>query len=140
VNFVRGDAQNLPFPDQSFDAVINIESSAHYPSLARFLAEVARVLLPRRASSVRRLSTPQGIAAWETTLANAPLRKLSQRVINEEVLRAMKTTSRQRLEVIDRRMPPILRGLVRWLVNARMAGTYQELCSGRLSYRMYCFI
>jgi SAM-dependent methyltransferase len=30
-DFVRGDAENLPFPDQSFDAVINIESSHCYP-------------------------------------------------------------------------------------------------------------
>jgi SAM-dependent methyltransferase len=30
LDFVRGDAENLPFPDQSFDAVINIESSHCY--------------------------------------------------------------------------------------------------------------
>ena len=46
LEFVHGDAENLPFPDQSFDAVINIESSLHYPRFPRFLAEVARVLRP----------------------------------------------------------------------------------------------
>lgn len=46
LDFVRGDAQNLSFPDESFDAVLNIESSANYTSLSRFLAEVARVLRP----------------------------------------------------------------------------------------------
>jgi ubiquinone/menaquinone biosynthesis C-methylase UbiE len=35
LDFVRGDAENLPFPDQSFDAVINIESLRldHAPSI-----------------------------------------------------------------------------------------------------------
>src|SRR5882762_6007781 len=31
LDFVQGDAENLPFPDQSFDAVINIEASHLYP-------------------------------------------------------------------------------------------------------------
>jgi fatty-acid O-methyltransferase len=35
LDIVRGDAENLPFPDQSFDAVINIESLRldHAPSI-----------------------------------------------------------------------------------------------------------
>jgi SAM-dependent methyltransferase len=37
LDFVQGDAENLPFPDQSFDAVINIESSHCYPRFPRFL-------------------------------------------------------------------------------------------------------
>jgi ubiquinone/menaquinone biosynthesis C-methylase UbiE len=43
---VQGDAQNLPFPDQSFDAVINVEASHIYPEFERFVGEVARVLPP----------------------------------------------------------------------------------------------
>ena len=46
LDFVHGDAENLPFPDQSFDAVINVEASHLYPRFPRFLAEVARVLRP----------------------------------------------------------------------------------------------
>lgn len=44
--FLTGDAERLPFPDNSFDAVVNVESSHCYPSMPRFLAEVARVLRP----------------------------------------------------------------------------------------------
>ncbi len=46
LDFVQGDAENLPFPDQSFDAVINVEASHQYPHFRRFLTEVARVLGP----------------------------------------------------------------------------------------------
>jgi len=46
LEFIEGDAQNLPFEDASFDVVTNIESSHCYPSLARFYAEVRRVLKP----------------------------------------------------------------------------------------------
>jgi ubiquinone/menaquinone biosynthesis C-methylase UbiE len=42
--FVQGDAENLPFPDASFDIVVNVESSHTYPHFDRFVAEVRRVL------------------------------------------------------------------------------------------------
>ncbi|CCD83742.1 putative Phthiotriol/phenolphthiotriol dimycocerosates methyltransferase [Bradyrhizobium sp. ORS 285] len=44
--FLEGDAEQLPFADQSFDVVTNVESSHCYPHIARFYAEVARVLRP----------------------------------------------------------------------------------------------
>ncbi len=46
LRFVRGDAENLPFPDAWFDAVLNVESSHCYPDVPRFTSEVARVLRP----------------------------------------------------------------------------------------------
>jgi ubiquinone/menaquinone biosynthesis C-methylase UbiE len=46
VTFLQGDAQQLPFPDDRFDVVSNIESSHCYPSLERFFTEVRRVLRP----------------------------------------------------------------------------------------------
>ena len=46
LEFVHGHAENLPFSQESFDAVINIESSHCYPHFDRFLSEVARVLRP----------------------------------------------------------------------------------------------
>ncbi|WP_338101579.1 phthiotriol/phenolphthiotriol dimycocerosates methyltransferase [Mycobacterium ulcerans] len=46
LDFVRGDAENLPFEDESFDVVLNVEASHCYPHFSRFLAEVVRVLRP----------------------------------------------------------------------------------------------
>ncbi len=46
VNFVEGDAENLPFQDASFTLVTNVESSHSYPNLQAFYREVYRVLEP----------------------------------------------------------------------------------------------
>jgi len=46
LNFVQGDAENLPFEPDTFDAVINVEASHCYPNFPRFLSEVERVLRP----------------------------------------------------------------------------------------------
>ncbi len=45
VSFKQGDAQYLPFDDEEFDIVINIESSHDYPDLAKFIKGVERVLV-----------------------------------------------------------------------------------------------
>jgi len=46
IQFLRGDAERLPFHDREFDVVINVESSHTYPDLGKFIAEVGRVLKP----------------------------------------------------------------------------------------------
>jgi len=46
LSFTCGNAQCLPFDDNSFDVVLNVESSLVYPDVDRFLEEVVRVLRP----------------------------------------------------------------------------------------------
>src|SRR5437016_3904726 len=46
LSFSQGDAENLPLADNTFDAVVNLESSHCYGSMERFLSEVYRVLRP----------------------------------------------------------------------------------------------
>lgn len=46
LRFTVGDAENLPFPAASFDAVVNVESSHCYGHIEKFFDEVRRVLRP----------------------------------------------------------------------------------------------
>ena len=46
LDFKTGDAEHLPFASETFDAVVNVESSHCYPSLPAFFSEVRRVLKP----------------------------------------------------------------------------------------------
>ena len=59
LSFVQGDAENLPFENGEFDAVICVESSHNYPDFPRFLAEVHRVLKPRGRLSLVDLFTQE---------------------------------------------------------------------------------
>lgn len=54
-SFVRADVLNLPFEDESFDAVVSFETIEHVNDGNRFLSEVHRVLRP---SGVFICSTP----------------------------------------------------------------------------------
>ncbi|MFK0255055.1 methyltransferase domain-containing protein [Streptomyces sp. NPDC090445] len=46
LRFVRGAAERMPFGDGEFDAVVSVEAAQHFPDLAAFAAETARVLRP----------------------------------------------------------------------------------------------
>lgn len=45
-DFCVGDAEFLPYPDQSFDVVLCMQSFHHYPNPEGVLEEVYRVLRP----------------------------------------------------------------------------------------------
>jgi SAM-dependent methyltransferase len=139
LDFEQGDAEKLPFLNQSFDAVINIESSLYYPRFPRFLAEVARVLRPGGHFLYTDLRPPQRIVAWEAALANAPMRMVSQSEINAEVMRGSEKNSPQLLGLVDRHVPTFLRGVIRNAVSMSISQGCHELQSGGLSYRMYSF-
>ena len=46
LTFKEGDAENLPFRDNTFDVIINVESSHCYGNMQRFVNEINRVLKP----------------------------------------------------------------------------------------------
>ena len=140
LDFVRGDAENLPFDDQDFDAVINIESSHCYSHFPRFLAEAARVLRAGGHFLYADLRPRGRIADWEAALADAPMQLISVRDIGEEVLRGMERNWAPVLDLIDRRIPPLFRGFARDISGVQDSYAYNDLQRGGLLYRMYCFV
>ncbi|GFG76033.1 phthiotriol/phenolphthiotriol dimycocerosates methyltransferase [Mycobacterium botniense] len=139
LDFVQGNAEDLPFADQSMDAVINVEASHCYPRFDRFLAEVARVLRPGGHFLYTDLRPRLRIAEWEAALAKAPLRMVSQAEINAEVLRALMRNSERLLTLVSQRLPPILHGVGREAAHVQGSRYYRDLQRGEFSYRVYCF-
>jgi ubiquinone/menaquinone biosynthesis C-methylase UbiE len=139
LDFVQGNAESLPFPDQSFDAVINVEAAINYQDVPRFYAEVARVLRPDGHFLYADIRYADGIAGWEADLAKAPMRLISEQVINAEVMRGLEKN--RFLEQITRRLPNIK--FMRAIANDYAGGPgsllYRRLENGEVSYRLFCF-
>ena len=139
LDFVPGDAENLPFPAATFDAVINVEASHCYPDFPRFLAEVARVLKPGGHFLYADFRFNEGLAEWEQALAAAPFQLQHSRVINAEVLRGMGRNSQRSQDLLVRHLPKFLHSLGRVFAGIKGSRIYNALKEDRLSYRSYCF-
>jgi SAM-dependent methyltransferase len=137
LEFVQGDAQNLPFPDGSFDAVLNVEASHQYPDFAAFLSEVARVLKPGGHFLYTDNRRPKAVPAWDMLLDEAPLREVAQRDILEETKRGLAANTQRSEELLRGRLPSFLVGLLRQSV--RVLDWDLERDSG-IAYRLYTFV
>jgi ubiquinone/menaquinone biosynthesis C-methylase UbiE len=139
LDFMHGDAEELPFADQSFDAVINVEASHAYPRLSRFLAEVVRVLRPGGHFLYVDFRGRSEFPDWEAALADTPMRQLPERVINAEVLRGMEKNSQRSLDLIGRQLQAFMRPFGRRFAGVPGTGLYRDIENGKIEYRMYCF-
>jgi SAM-dependent methyltransferase len=136
LDFVQGDAEDLPFADQSFDAVINVEASHQYPQFSRFLAEVDRVLRPGGHFLYTDSRRRRAVAAWEAALAEAPMRLISERAIDDEAMRGLRGNTQRSEQAISRRVPVFVSDVIRYGIGVL---DWDLRRAGGFSYRVYCF-
>lgn len=93
LEFRQGDAEDLPFGDESFDVVLNVEASHCYGSFARFLREAHRVTRPGGRLSFCDLRLAREIAATRRALASSGFDLLEERLLTESVVAALDADS-----------------------------------------------
>jgi ubiquinone/menaquinone biosynthesis C-methylase UbiE len=139
LHFVEGSALDLPFPDASFDVVLNVEASNDYGDRPRFFAEVARVLKPGGVflytDSFRVERTEQIKQELAAVGFDADFRD-----VTANVAEACRLDSPRRRELIRRQAPLIGRLMLqRQLENyAAVEGSkkYHQFAEGRRAYLM----
>lgn len=134
LGFVHGDAQAMPFPDASFDAVINVESSHCYPSMEAFLAEVARVLRPGGRLFFADLRSADEVPRLRDQLHGSGLALHREHDISGEVLRAMQLDNARKLALMDAWIPRPVHRVFRPFAGVEGTRNFTGLGSGRLRY------
>ena len=105
LEFLQGDAEALPFPAESFDAVVNVESSFCYPSMEQFLAEVRRVLRPGGHFLYADIRLAAEMPELEAALAHCGLECLREADITDNVATALRLDSARRSAASRRVLP-----------------------------------
>lgn len=150
LEFVVGDAEDLPFPDGRFDAVLSVESSHCYPDVPQFLREVRRVLRPdghllladlREASppsaSNGASAPPEDIGRLTQQLGEAGFETLQREDISKNVVRALHLDTPARRARIERRAPKSLRDHALDFAAVEGSPMYNALSEGTWSYQRF---
>ena len=137
LRFVHGDAEDLPFDDVSFDALVNVESSHCYGSMSRFLAEVVRVLRPGGHFLFADFRRNKDLQLLDRQFDESGLRTLVRQDITPNVVAAIEMDNVRKLRQIQRAVPRWLSGLMAEFAGAPGSRIYDDFTSGATNYVSY---
>jgi SAM-dependent methyltransferase len=133
LTFLRGEAEHLPLPSGSFDAVVNVESSHAYPSFERFLSEAARVLRPDGRLLFADFRPREEFARVRVQLKER-FTIVEEEVITANVVRALELDSDRRIRLIEKRVPRFLRKGMRIFAGVNGTPMFEAFASGAFQY------
>ncbi len=134
LTFTQGDAEKLDFSDESFDAVINVESSHCYGDPELFFKEVKRVLKPggwfswvdfRPKEKVSETMKMLDLPGWECK---------TERIISPDVVRALDSLHDRKMKMISQHVPFLLRGSFREFSGVKGSKIHKAFSNGDIVY------
>ncbi len=140
LTFMRGEAGHLPFPPNSFDAVVNVESSHCYPSFDRFLGEVGRVLRPNGYFLFADFRNRDEVVRLREQLKEQ-FTIVEEEFITPNVVRALELDSDRRNLLIQKRAPRFLHKGLRDFASVNGSPIFDAFSSDALQYfRFVCSV
>ncbi len=134
LSFLEGDAQELKLASNSYDVVINVESSHRYPSIESFYSEVYRILRPGGYFLYTDFSFQEIFESTRNKLLSCGLTLIKEKNINKEVINALELDDDRKRKLVKKLTPRIL-----WPIAFNFAGavgseTYKNFETGKYNY------
>ena len=112
LEFVQGDAMDLQFEEDTFDAMVNVEASHSYPDFPRFLSEAFRVLKPGGHLLWVDFRLKKNLEKFESRIAASDFEVVHSEDISQRVFRALRIDNERKMEVIRSRSPKFAHGFM----------------------------
>jgi ubiquinone/menaquinone biosynthesis C-methylase UbiE len=141
LDFLVGDAEHLPFPDASFDAVVNVESSHCYGDVAKFFAEAARVLRPGGYFLYTDFRAVSEMAALDALLAAQPVwEQVAHEDITAGVTAALEADDVRKRQLIAASIPPRFQPLFGEFAGLVGGQMHESFRTRKILYRRFAFL
>jgi len=140
INFQTGDAQALDFPEDHFDAVVNVEASHCYPRQDKFFQSVYRVLRKGGHLLYADFRTPETAPQLDADIKNAGFKVKSKTDITEHVLTALKRTSDRYRKLVHNFAPKILHPAMETFAAVEGSGVFNSFVNRERIYYSYCLV
>lgn len=134
LRFITGNAESLPFEDNSFDVIINVESSHCYWSRTDFFKEVTRTLKPSGfflysdfMSRIHYLKRPAQLEA-------CGLKIISEQEITPQVLKSMELSRPYKEDLLKKMILKPFQKSIADFVGLPGSNIYNKFASGEVIY------
>lgn len=139
LSFEVGDAEHLDFATDSFDAILNVESSHCYGDLGAFVREVRRVLRPGGYFLYADFRSQDELAGWRATVQAEGLKLVTERDITAGVVAALESDSDWKKNLIETRVERPLRRFFHQFAALKGTTLYDHFRAGDVVYRAFVF-
>lgn len=135
--FVEGDAENMPFSAESFDVIINVESSHCYYSMNSFLNQVSKVLRSGGHFLFTDFRKPNEIEELESLISASGLEVLAKRDITTNVIKALDEDHNRRMKIISQNVPKLFIKQFGEFAGVKNSVVYNQFENNELLYLSY---
>lgn len=137
LSFSHGDAESLPFEENTFDVVVNVESSHCYGYMERFLREVYRVIRPNGYFLFADFRSKDKIFSLREQLKDSGFELLKEEIITPNVLRALELGHESKLGLIQQKAPKVLHKSLESFIGIKGSRIYESLRMKETEYLNY---
>ena len=137
LSFEIGNAESLPFADNSFDVVINVESSHCYGSMDAFLGQVKRVLREGGYFLFADLRSKENIDVLRETLYKSGLTLIKETDITLNIVEALKLDNGRKTTLIKKTIHKLLVQSFLEFAGTKDSKIYKKFKSGETIYQSF---
>lgn len=134
LNFAVGDSENIPFSDNTYDILINIESSHCYGNMTKFLNESCRVLKTGGFFLFCDFRTKSSIQKLYDQFSSSDLKFINRIDITDNIISGLNNLSSYREKNIDESVPLLFRKIFKTYAGIKGTEIYNSFSNGSMIY------
>jgi SAM-dependent methyltransferase len=139
LSFMQGDAQSVPLADNSFDVIINVESSHRYQDITLFLREVKRLLRPGGIFLMTDFRGHDKMPELLEYFGGSGLQMTGNVNVTPQVVRALELDDDRRRNLVKNLVPRFIHWIALDFAGTKGSPTYRRFASGKWIYFNYFF-
>jgi ubiquinone/menaquinone biosynthesis C-methylase UbiE len=140
LSFVQGNAEKIPFEQETFDVVLNVESCHAYGSVPKFLKEAKRVLRSGGYFLCTDIRSPVGMDTLRNQLLNSGLKLIKESVISGNVVKAIEYEEAIKKKRIEDNVPKWFQNMFKEFAGVKGSEIHTGLKSSDLVYHSFVLI
>ena len=137
LNFVEGNAQDLPFDDESFDVVYNVESSHCYGDMAAFVEQAHRVLRPGGMFCWTDLRDAKTMTTLPSLFESKGFEIMESTDVVQEAIKALDEINESKMKAIEENVPKSVRRSFETFAGVKGTPVYEGFVNGSMAYHRH---